>query len=70
MTSHVHTVPVDDLIEHLADRDGSCVCGPTVEPVKRDDGSIAWLWLHHSLDGREFSEPDYQGPPRGSDGSR
>lgn len=43
-----------DLVEHeLAD---DCVCGPTAEPVKRDDGSIGWVVIHHSLDGREASE--------------
>lgn len=44
-----------DLIEHDTDSDG-CVCGPTVEPVEREDGSYGWLYVHHSLDGREFHE--------------
>jgi hypothetical protein len=54
--SNVHTYPVGDLIEHETEGDG-CVCGPTAEPVKRDDGSVGWHMLHHSLDGRELSEP-------------
>jgi len=33
--------------------EGHGVCGPTVEPVVRDDGSMGWLIVHHSLDGRE-----------------
>lgn len=43
-----------DLITHEQSED--CVCGPTVEPVKRDDGSYGWLVIHHSLDGRELVE--------------
>jgi hypothetical protein len=36
--------------------DEGCPCGPTVEPVKRDDGSVGWVLIHHSLDGRENAE--------------
>lgn len=50
-----HVVPVDDLIEHDTDTD-SCICGPEITPVERDDGSIAWIVVHHSLDGRELNE--------------
>ena len=53
--STVHVVPVNDLIEHETD-DGDCPCGPSVEPVFRDDGSNGWLITHHSLDGREQEE--------------
>lgn len=53
---NVHVLPVDDLVEH--DETGECCpCGPDTEPVERDDGSIGWLITHHSLDGREHSEP-------------
>lgn len=52
--STVHVVPVRDLIEH--DDSEDCTCGPTTEPVERDDGSFGWLVVHHSLDGREASE--------------
>lgn len=45
-----------DLIEHNTGSD-DCVCGPTVEPVERHDGSYGWLVVHHSLDGRELREP-------------
>lgn len=51
----VHVFPVGDLVEH--DTSGvTCVCGPTDEPVERDDGSCGWLVVHHSLDGRESWE--------------
>lgn len=53
--STVHVLPVDDLIEH-EDTGDDCPCGPTVEPVQRDDGSYGWLISHHSLDGREALE--------------
>ncbi|MGW7359455.1 hypothetical protein ACWGI0_23185 [Streptomyces sp. NPDC054802] len=50
----LHVVPVDDLIAHDTTADGTCACGPTDTPVKQDDGSIRWLAVHHSLDGREL----------------
>ena len=44
----------DDAFFHeLAD---DCPCGPTAESVKRDDGSVGWVLIHHSLDGREANE--------------
>lgn len=62
----LHVYPINDLIEHeLVSKplnslygldDVGCVCGPTATPVERDDGSIAWMLVHHSLDGREASE--------------
>lgn len=52
----VHTVPVDDLIDH--DPDPDCPCGPTCQPVPRPDGSFGWLYVHHSLDNREATEED------------
>lgn len=55
MSQHRHVTPVDDLVEHEARED--CVCGPTTEPVVRGDGSIGWLHVHHSIDGRELAEP-------------
>lgn len=51
----VHVLPVHDLIEHDESGD-DCVCGPRAETVLRDDGSIGWLIVHHSLDGRELAE--------------
>lgn len=52
-----HVYPLDDLIEHDLDTD-ECVCGPADVPVERDDGSIAWMVVHNSLDGRELHEED------------
>lgn len=49
----VHVIPISDLIGHTDTDD--CPCGPTSEPVKRGDGSVGWLHVHHSLDGREGS---------------
>lgn len=51
----VHVYPLNDLIEHETCGDG-CVCVPAAEPVKRDNGSVGWLLVHHSLDGRELKE--------------
>lgn len=50
----VHVTPTGDLIEHSLDDE--CACGPSSEPVKRDDGSVGWVIVHHSLDGREGRE--------------
>jgi hypothetical protein len=51
----VHVLPRGDVIDHV-DVGDDCVCGPTVEPVEAEDGSIGWLIKHHSLDGRENHE--------------
>jgi hypothetical protein len=51
----VHVYPTADLIDHETN-DGDCLCGPSVEPVPRPDGSMGWLTIHHSLDGREADE--------------
>lgn len=50
----LHVVPIGDLVEHEA-REG-CACGPLPQSVIRDDGSVGWLMVHHSLDGRELAE--------------
>lgn len=52
----LHVVPVDDLVEHDTSIDAACVCVPTDTPVEQEDGTIRWLAVHHSLDGRELSE--------------
>lgn len=52
MPAVLHVLPLGDLIEHDGDGD-HCVCGPTTEPVPREDGSFGWMLVHHSLDGRE-----------------
>lgn len=53
----VHVLPVGDLIEHgPTGETEECPCGPLTEPVKRNDGSVGWIVVHHSLDGREQGE--------------
>lgn len=54
--SKVHVIPQNDLISHRTEVDDECVCGPTSEPVESEDGSMNWLIIHHSLDGREKEE--------------
>ena len=57
MSDNWHVYPTGDLIEHETEGDG-CVCIPHMEAVKREDGSVGWLAVHHSLDGRERNEAD------------
>lgn len=52
LTDRVFVIPVDDLVAHEEESE-DCICGPRVEPVKREDGSIGWVVIHHALDGRE-----------------
>lgn len=33
-----------------------CPCRPTPELVPNDDGPDGWMYVHHSLDGREQHE--------------
>lgn len=53
-----HVVPAGDLIEHdtSVETGEDCICGPKIGPDKRPDGSIDWIAVHASLDGREASE--------------
>lgn len=51
----VHVSPRNDLIEHDTETE-SCVCGPDSRPAEQEDGSILWILVHHSLDGREMKE--------------
>lgn len=55
MSDVQHVLPVNDLIAH-EDVGDECPCGPRLEAVKRDDGSVGWVVIHHSLDGREAGE--------------
>jgi hypothetical protein len=55
----MHVSPLHDQIEHdTSTEQATCVCGPETRPVKCDDGSVAWVIVHHSLDGREHEETD------------
>ncbi|AMS06462.1 hypothetical protein DUY81_13975 [Acidipropionibacterium acidipropionici] len=58
----LHVLPVDDLIDHTDSED--CICGPTIESIQHDDGTIDWVITHHSLDGRETHENDEAEAPR------
>lgn len=54
-TLHIH--PLDDLVEHdTGTAEPDCVCVPEVRPHVAEDGSVGWLLVHHSLDGREQAE--------------
>lgn len=50
-----HVSPVNDGLAHLLDRDGSCSCRPTCEPIANPDGSVGWLYLHHPVRNGEDS---------------
>lgn len=56
MIEAIHVYPTVDIVDHLVDHDGRCVCGPRCAPVIRADGAIDWMYVHHSLDGRERAE--------------
>jgi hypothetical protein len=43
MSAPIHVIPLHDLVEHDTDGEEECVCGPRVEPVPREDGSMGWL---------------------------
>ena len=58
MTWHVY--PTADLIEHETSDD--CPCGPRQEAVTRPDGSVGFIAVHHSLDGRECLHGDEHAP--------
>jgi hypothetical protein len=52
----MHVRPRNDVIEHdTSSEEPDCICGPEVRPVERDDGSIGYVIVHHSMDGREIT---------------
>jgi hypothetical protein len=54
VTNTLHAHPLNDLIEHdTSTNEPECPCGPEVRPVMGGDGSVGWVLVHHSLDGRE-----------------
>lgn len=59
----IHVMPLDDLVPH--ETTPLCLCGPTGDIIGPEDtgGRPAMMYTHHSLDGRELAEPDYD-PPR------
>lgn len=53
----IHVFPPNDLVWHDIDEEGgACVCGPSPELATDDDGEDVWVYIHHSLDGRELDE--------------
>ncbi len=47
----VHVAPSPDVIDHLLTADCSCI--PACEPMERTDGTVGWLYVHNSGDGRD-----------------
>ncbi len=53
MTVPLHVVPSVGSDEFQHEMTEDCMCGPRLEPVEREDGSIGWIVAHHALDGRK-----------------
>jgi len=54
VTDVLHVAPQRDLVDHdTSTAEPDCVCGPEARPAPQEDGSVGWLLVHHSLDGRE-----------------
>lgn len=54
----LHVTPIGDQVDHdTSTAEADCVCGPEARPVTQADGSVGWLLVHHSLDGREHASP-------------
>ena len=57
MTVTLHVTPTADLVGHdTSTAEPDCVCRPEVRPASQEDGSMGWLLVHHSLDGREHAD--------------
>jgi hypothetical protein len=57
VTDTFHVTPIHDLVDHdTSTTEPDCVCGPEVRPATQEDGSVGWLLVHHSLDGREQAD--------------
>lgn len=57
VTSTLHVTPQCDLVDlDTSTTEPDCVCGPEVRPTTQDDGSMGWLLVRHSLDGREQAD--------------
>ncbi len=54
MRTALHVLPRGDSVEHATTDD--CPCGPATEPVHLADGSVSWVVVHASIDGRELRE--------------
>lgn len=51
MQIDLHEVPTGDSFDHETADD--CPCGPTDRPLAGEDGSVSFVAVHHSLDGRQ-----------------
>lgn len=49
-----HVVPPADYVDHETNAD--CICGPRIE-----ENATGRIYIHHSLDGREFREKKVDG---------
>lgn len=49
----VANAPIDAITDLMRD---DKLNRPALHPVQRDDGSTGWMYVHHSLDGRESTE--------------
>lgn len=53
----VHVLPIEDRVSHTW---LECVCGPDAKLVVQEENTDVgdvWMYVHHSLDGRERNEP-------------
>lgn len=53
----LHVLPAGDVIQHVTS--GDCLCGPSMRFVTAPDSpsvTYGWIYVHHSLDGRESRE--------------
>ncbi|MBZ6102689.1 hypothetical protein ACH4NO_17945 [Streptomyces olivaceus] len=50
----LHVTPIGDQADHDTST-AECVCGPETRPALQAGGSVGWLLVHHSLDGREHA---------------
>lgn len=55
----IHVLPVGDLIEHDTSST-DCACGPNLTIGENGEIWATPIVTHHSLDGRELQEVDYQ----------
>lgn len=58
MTTTVHLVPANDVIEHEAEE---CVCGPRTDVICicLDHGTFSYVVVHFSLDSSELAEQEW-----------
>lgn len=55
VTHTVHVWPIGDLIDH--EQSDRCACKPTADVFATRNAALTYQYVHHSLDGRELTEP-------------